>query len=264
MTWNPTQYQQYADVRLRPALELLARIALPEPRTVVDLGCGAGNVTRLLAERWPGAAIAGVDSSEEMLAKARAAKADLSQVSFHSADIGSWSPSSQVDLVYSNAALHWLPDHATLFPRIARAVAPRGVLAVQMPRNFAEPSHTSVVEVAQSARWRERLSGLVREAPVAAPSEYLHWLDPLCADLDVWETIYQQRLPAREDGEHPVVAFVSGAWLVPYFERFAGDGAARVEFLADYRERIERSYPRERDGGALFPVRRIFIVATRR
>ncbi len=264
MTWNPTQYQQYADVRLRPALELLARIALPEPRTVVDLGCGAGNVTRLLAERWPGAAIAGVDSSEEMLAKARAAKADLSQVSFHSADIGSWSPSSQVDLVYSNAALHWLPDHATLFPRIARAVAPRGVLAVQMPRNFAEPSHTSVVEVAQSARWRERLSGLVREAPVAAPEDYLHWLDPLCADLDVWETIYQQRLPAREDGEHPVVAFVSGAWLVPYFERFAGDGAARVEFLADYRERIERSYPRERDGGALFPVRRIFIVATRR
>lgn len=264
MSWNPQRYLEFEDLRLRPALDLLARVASGSPRTVVDLGCGAGNVTRVLAARWPDAAILGVDNSAPMLAKARAAAGDLPRVTFEAADIGAWTPASPVHVLYSNAALQWLPDHAALFPRVARNVAPGGVLAVQMPRNFDAPSHAPVAEIARSARWRDRLASLVREAPVAAPEHYLRWLDPLCASVDVWETIYLQRLPARADGEHPVVAFVSGTWLNPYLERLAGDDAARTAFLAEYRERIARAYPLERDGTALFPFRRLFIVATLR
>lgn len=264
MTWNPLQYLAYEGERLRPALDLLARVALASPRTIVDLGCGAGNVTRVLAARWPDASILGVDNSASMLAKARAAAGELPHVAFETADIGAWAPDPPVDLVYSNAALHWLPDHAALLPRVARAVKPGGVLAVQMPRNFDAPSHVSVSTIAQTERWRATLGPLVREAPVASPEQYLRWLDPLCAAIDVWETIYLQRLPARADGEHPVVAFVSGTWLTPYFERLAGDDAARAAFLADYRERIEHAYPRENDGAVLFPFRRLFVVGTRR
>ena len=144
MSWNPQRYLAYEGERLRPALDLLARVALERPRTVVDLGCGAGNVTRVLAERWPDASVLGVDNSAPMLSKARAAPGDLARVAFEAADIGAWRPSSPVDLLYSNAALHWLPDHATLFPAVARMVAPGGVLAVQMPLNYDAPSHVSV------------------------------------------------------------------------------------------------------------------------
>lgn len=263
MSWHPQRYLAYEGERLRPALDLLARVPIEAPRTVVDLGCGAGNVTRVLAERWPGAAIVGVDSSEAMLAKARAATAEFADVRYETADIDAWTPPVPVDLVYSNAALHWLPDHATLMPRLLRLVRPGGVLAVQMPGNFDAPSHRAVEEVARSRRWNDRLGDLVREPPVAAPERYLRWLEPLCAGVDVWETIYLQRLAARDDGEHPVVAFVSGTWLHPFLERLADDAPARTGFLAEYRGRIEAAYPREPLGGAIFPFRRLFFVATR-
>jgi trans-aconitate 2-methyltransferase len=261
MTWNPQQYLAFEDQRLRPALDLLARIAAGAPRVAVDLGCGAGNVTRILAQRWPSSRVVGVDNSAPMLAKARAAAGDLPQVAFEAGDLATWAPAAPVDLIYSNAALHWLPDHATLFPRVARMVAPGGTLAVQMPRNFDAPSHVAVAEVARSARWRDRLATLVRDAPVAAPEQYLRWLAPHSASADVWETTYLQRLEPREDGEHPVVAFVSGTWLVPYFARLDDEHGARAAFLDDYRERIARAYPREADGSTLFPFRRLFIVA---
>ncbi len=219
-------------------------------------------MTRLLARRWPQASITGVDNSEAMLAKARASSGELPSLRFELRDLAAWAPDAPVDVVYSNAALHWLPDHETLFPRLARCVAPGGVLAVQMPRNFDAPSHVAVADVASSERWRGRLGPLVRPSPVAAPEAYLRWLAPHCASVDVWETIYLQRLAARDDGEHPVVAFVSGTWLLPYFERLAGDAPARRDFLADYRERIAWAYPCDADGSTLFPFRRLFLVAS--
>ena len=264
MSWNPQHYLEFEDHRLRPAIDLLARVVLDAPRSIVDLGCGAGNVTRLLALRWPDADVVGVDSSTAMLAKARAATADLAHVRYEALDVSSWAPEGRADLVYSNAALHWLPDHATLFPRIVHAVAARGVLAVQMPRNFDAPSHAAVAELALGDRWRGRLAALVRGAPVAGPEDYLRWLEPACSSVDVWETIYLQKLAARADGEHPVVAFVSGTWLVPFFERLEGDADARNAFLSDYRTRIARAYPPEPDGSVLFPFRRLFVVATTR
>jgi trans-aconitate 2-methyltransferase len=263
MTWNPQRYLEFADLRLRPAVDLLARVGASAPRTVVDLGCGPGNVTKLLAERWPSASIVGVDDSAPMLERARAAFAGDPRVRFERGDLSDWTPSAPVDVAYSNAALHWLDEHATLFPRLARMLADGGTLAVQMPNNFETPSHATIAAIARGERWRSRIGDLVRPAPVAEPAQYLRWLAPLCSSVDVWETTYLQRLAPRDDGEHPVVAFVSGTWLLPYFERLAEDPSSHEAFLREYRERIARAFPRERDGATLFPFRRLFIVATR-
>ena len=262
MTWSPQRYLEFADLRLRPALDLLARVPARSPRTVADLGCGAGNVTRLLAERWPDGDIVGVDSSRTMLDRARATLAETPRVRFEERDLATWTPAAPVDVVYSNAALHWLDDHATLIPHLAGTVASGGALAIQMPNNFDTPSHATIASLARGEAWRDRVGDLVRDSPVAAAEQYLRWLAPRCRSVDVWETVYLQRLAPRDDGEHPVVAFVSGTWLVPYFERLKDDPMAREAFLADYRARIARTFPAESDGATLFPFRRLFIVAT--
>jgi len=261
MPWNPAQYLEFADARLRPALDLLARIRLDAPRTIVDLGCGTGNVTRLLAERWPQAHIVGVDNSSAMLREARAATGDDPRCSFVTADLAEWQPDAQVDLVYSNAALHWLPDHAALFARVAAMVAPGGVLAVQMPDNFREPSHTLIADIARSERWRATLGGIVRLPPVAAPPDYLAWISSRMAMVDIWRTEYLQVLAARKDGEHPVAAWTKGTWLVPFLAAL-GD-SDRAVFLRDYMDRLAVAYPPRGDGRTLFSFRRLFIVANR-
>jgi len=261
MPWNPAQYLEFADARLRPALDLLARIRLDAPRTIVDLGCGTGNVTRLLAERWPQARIVGIDSSQAMLREARAATHDESRFTFVTADLSQWLPDAPVDLVYSNAALHWLPDHATLFARVATMVAPDGVLAVQMPDNFRAPSHTLIADIARSERWRATLGGIVREPPVAAPPDYFAWLSALMSKVDIWRTEYLQVLDARKDGEHPVAAWTKGTWLVPFLEALGESD--RAKFLREYMDRLAVAYPPCDDGRTLFSFRRLFIVANR-
>jgi trans-aconitate 2-methyltransferase len=261
MPWNPAQYLEFADARLRPALDLIARIQLDAPQTIVDLGCGTGNVTRLLAERWPQARIVGVDSSPAMLDEARAATHDDRRFTFVAADLAQWQPDAQVDLVYSNAALHWLRNHAALFARVAAMVAPGGVLAVQMPDNFREPSHTLIADLARSERWRATLGGIVREPPVAAPQDYFGWLSARMAKVDIWCTEYLQVLEARKDGEHPVAAWTKGTWLVPFLEALGESD--RDEFLCEYMERLAVAYPPRGDGRTLFPFRRLFIVANR-
>jgi len=261
MAWQPQQYLQYAGERLRPAVDLLARIPLANPRTIVDLGCGAGNVTKLLGERWPDASIVGVDNSPEMLEQARVATANDSRYQFVAADLADWRPDAPVDLLYSNAALHWLPDHARLFPRVAKMVAKDGVLAVQMPDNFRAPSHTSIADIARSDRWRQKLSSIVRDPPVAAAAQYLSWLSPLVTSIDIWSTEYLQVLPPRADGEHPVAAWTKGTWLVPILA--ALNEGERGEFLREYMSRLALAYPSQEDGRTLFPFRRVFIIANR-
>lgn len=262
MTWDPAQYLKFAGERLRPALDLMARVPLSSPRTIVDLGCGAGNVARILAERWPAARLTGVDNSDAMLEKARAAAGD--GIAWVAADLAAWAahvPAGSVEIVYSNAALHWLDDHATLFPRIFRAVAPGGVLAVQMPSNFGAPSHVALAEAVQDARWRARLAQLLRPAPVAAPGRYFDWLAPQAASLDVWTTEYLHVLPRATDGDHPVVAWTKGTALTPFLSALdADEGRA---FVADYAARIAPAYPPLPDGRVLFPFRRLFVVAVR-
>lgn len=254
-SWDPAQYLKFADHRLRPALDLMARIPPIAPPTICDLGCGPGTITRLLAERWPEAEVTGVDGSAEMLAKAR----ELAPgIAFVTADLAAWAPPAPVGLVFSNATFQWLGDHQRLFPRLLSRVAPGGVLAVQMPRNFDAPSHRLLAESAGQGPWRDRLRPLLRDAPVAPPQVYHRLLAPAAASLDIWEAEYLHRL----EGPNPVLEWTKGTALRPLLDALAG--AERAAFLADYGRRVAAAYPPEADGATLFPFRRLFMVVTAR
>jgi len=252
--WDTVQYLRFAAERSRPARDLMARVPLAAPRRIYDLGCGAGNITRMLAERWPEAEVIGVDSSPEMLAKARAGES--APIRWEEADLRTWAPAKPADLFYSNAALQWLPDHGRLFPRLAGLLAPGAVLAVQMPRNHSEPSHALMLDTVEDGPWAARLRPLMRRQPVAAPEAYYDWLSPVVLRLEVWETIYWQVL----DGDNPVVEFTKGTALRPFLQALEGD--ERQAFLDAYADRIRAAYPPRGDGSTLFPFRRLFIVAT--
>ena len=265
MSWEPGQYLKYASERLRPALDLIARIELAAPRSVVDLGCGAGNVTRVLAERWPDAQVIGVDNSEEMLTKARETNGTLARIEWRFADLAAWAAaavSGSIDLIFSNAALHWLDGHAELFPRLMDIVAPGGVLAVQMPSNFDAPSHIALNEVAASPRWRGQLGARVRPVTVARLEDYFAWLSPGAKAVDAWTTEYLHVLAPSDTGDHPVIGWVKGTSLTPFLAVLDAD--AQQAFIDDCSERIARAYPPLPDGRVLYPFRRVFIVAKRR
>lgn len=254
MAWDPAQYLKFADHRLRPALDLLARIDTDAPSHVVDLGCGAGNVTAVLAGRWPAATVTGIDPSASMLERARTEHPELR---FETADAAAWVAEPAVDVLYSNAALHWLGDHDTLFPRLFEQVAPGGWLAVQMPRNFGAPSHTSVAAAAEDGPWGDRIRALLAPPPVDEPAAYVARLAPLASHLDVWETEYMQIL----EGENPVAEWTKGTWLRPFLDALEEPG--RSGFEAAYRKRVAAAYPPLPDGRTLFPFRRLFLVARR-
>lgn len=252
MPWDPAQYLKFAGHRLRPAIDLLGRIDAEKPAEVVDLGAGAGNVTRLLKSRWPDAHVIGVDSSAEMLAKAAAAAPDID---WERGDLAAWRPRRPADVIYSNAALHWIVGHERLLADLVAALAPGGTLAVQMPRNFSAPSHTSIAEAARSGPWRTRLEPLLRPSPVADPAVYFDLLAPRVAELDIWETEYYQVL----EGENPVKEWIKGTWLGPLLDALAEP--ERSGFEAAYGALVARAYPPRPDGRTLFPFRRLFIVA---
>jgi trans-aconitate 2-methyltransferase len=253
-TWDPTQYLAFAGHRLRPALELLGRVPVQSPQRVVDLGCGAGNVTAYLRRRWPQAALVGVDSSAEMLATAAEAQPGIAWVR---ADVATWVPDAPPDVIYANASLHWVEDHATLFSRLVGLLGAGGALAVQMPRNFDQPSHTLMHDAAAAGPWAARLAGLQRAVPVREPAFYYDRLAPHCKVVDLWETRYVQVL----SGENPVAEFTKGSWLKPLLDALAEP--ERSAFEADYRRRVRAAYPPRPDGTTLFPFTRLFIVATR-
>jgi len=252
--WDPAKYLEFAGPRLQPALDLLARVPLAAPGVVYDLGCGAGNVTRLLAERWPAARVTGVDGSAAMLASAARTAPGIAWVE---ADLRAWTPPGPADLLFSNAALHWLDDHAALFPRLVAQLGHGGVLAVQMPRNHAAPSHTEMAAAAEAGPWRARLLPLLRRQPVEPPARYYDILAPHARRLEIWETEYLHVL----DGDSPVVEWTRGSALKPLLD--ALDEPERGGFLAEYARRIAAAYPRRLDGRTLLPFRRLFIVAAR-
>jgi trans-aconitate 2-methyltransferase len=253
MRWEPAQYLKFADHRLRPAIDLLNHIDA-DPRTIADLGAGTGNVTRLLQARWPAAHIAGVDSSPEMLA--RAAKA-IPEITWEESDLSTWRPAKSVDLLYSNAALHWVDDHPAIFPALFNMVNNGGTFAVQMPNNFGARSHTAIADVVASGPWTSKLQPLLRTPPVRRPSVYYDLLSPTASSLDIWETEYVHVL----EGERPVLEWVKGTWLRPLLA--ALDEGERTEFESRYADLAGAAYPRRADGRTLFPFCRLFIVATR-
>ena len=251
MSWNPQQYLKFAQPRLRPALDLLARIDVATPERVYDLGCGTGNITKLLAERWPQARVAGVDDSAEMLAQARQASMTIEWIQ---ASLATWRPQREGDVVYSNAALHWLPDHESLFPSIAQCVASGGTLAVQMPRNFLAPSHMLIYETIRDGEWRGALEHLIVPPRVNEPDFYYSLLEPFAAQLDIWETEYLHVL----EGKDAVKEWTKGTWLKHFLD--ALEEPRRSEFEAEYARRVNVAYPPRADGRTLFPFRRLFIV----
>jgi trans-aconitate 2-methyltransferase len=255
MTWNPERYLAFGDQRTRPAIDLLARVPLAEAARIVDLGCGPGNSTALLVERWPAAEVIGVDNSHEMLAKARASGLRAGWVE---ADISTWAPEDPPDLIYSNAALHWLADHERLLPKLLGYLRPGGALALQMPRNFEAASHVLLRETARSGPWASRLKGSRATASVATSAWYYDLLEPHAATLDVWETEYLHVL----DGDDPVLMWTRGTALRPVMD--ALDERHHEAFEAAYAARLREAYPKRADGRTLFPFRRLFIVAQRR
>ena len=253
--WNPDQYMKGAmgDLRTRPAVDLLNRVMHDAPRRAVDLGCGPGNSTRLLRARWPGAEVCGIDNSPAMLAKASAADA---AINWQLCDIAEWQPAAGTDIIFANAALHWVPDHAGLFARLARALPPGGVLAVQMPNNFAAPSHALIGEVASQPEFQAALAGKLLGDFVQPPTFYHGLLRGLSGQVDVWETEYLQSLI----GEDPVLEWVRGTALLPVQENLSG--ADFRSFTERYRARLRQAYPMGSDGITVFPFRRMFITFT--
>lgn len=256
MTWDPQQYLAYGDLRLRPGLDLLARVPLDAPERVVDLGCGPGTLTLLLAERWPRAEVAGIDTDEAMLAEADGRDTGR-RVSWMPGDLATWTAAHRVDVVFSNAALHWVDDHPRVLQHWLGQLAPGGVVALQVPNNFDEPSHTSVAEVVDDGPWAARLRPHLLDHPVLPPHRYHRLLRPVVDHLDVWETTYWQALT----GDDPVLEWVKGSLLRPLLAEL-GDGE-RDEFLGRVGERLREAYPADESGVTLFPFRRLFVVAQR-
>lgn len=251
--WNPEQYARFSDHRLRPALDLIQRIPSTAYDRIVDLGCGNGNVTQELRRHWPDADMTGADSSANMLDEARRREPS---VTWQQADIATWQPEGEA-LIFSNAAFHWLDDHAGLLSRLVGGLRRGGVLAFQVPDNFDQPSHTIMRDVAADPRWQDRLAPVASRRFVAMPSEYIGWLEAGATHVEVWQTTYHQIL----QGPDPVFEWLKGAGMRPYLEPLEADEAAAFENAC--REALAVAYPARADGTTVFPFRRLFAVAIR-
>jgi trans-aconitate 2-methyltransferase len=252
--WDPALYLRYGDERGRPFGELVARIGATEPRAVVDLGCGPGNLTATLPLRWPQARVAGIDSSPEMIAQAREQAAG---VAFVVGDVRDWSPDPDVDVVVSNAVLQWVPRHQELLVRWADELGSGAWLAFQVPGNFDAPSHQALRGVAADSRWAARLAEVVAPRAVLDPAGYATLLTGAGCAVDAWETTYLHVL-AADPAVHPVLTWMEGTALRPVREILSGDEWA--EFRDRLAIRLTHIYPRL-DGSVLFPFRRVFVVA---
>lgn len=251
MTWDPDRYLRFADQRARPGLELIARIPDIDPSIIVDLGCGPGNLTAVLAERWPNAKVIGLDSSPEMIERARA---DYPSIDWRVGDIGTWLPDRPVDVIYSNAALHWMDDHDLLFPRLRGHLSDHGVLAVQMPDNWRAATHQVPASILDEGYWRiEAREALMRDR-LSTPEQYLDWVQR--ADVDMWRTTYFQQM----SGDDPVWEWVNGSLLRPVLAEF--DEVERERFSAVCRRRYREAYRINGDGVTVVPFSRLFLLAS--
>lgn len=253
-TWDPSRYLAFERERTRPAMDLLAAVPTHTATAVVDLGCGPGNSTELLSHRYPDAAVVGIDNSADMLARARER---LPGASFHEDDIATWAPSGLRDVIFANAALQWVPDHATLMPRLAGYLAPGGSLAVQMPDTWDAPAHRAMRDVATLPRWAGRFAAAEARAPIGDPSFYWRLLRPHAATVEVWSTVYHHVVA----GPRGVVDWLGGTALRPFLAPLSEP--ERDDFRALLEERVGSLFTIAEDGSLLLPYPRLFVVATR-
>ena len=252
--WDAGQYLRFADERTQPAVDLVARVELQAPRRVVDLGCGPGNSTAVLRQRWPEAAIAGLDNSAELL---EAARREHPGIAFETGDIADWLPAEPYDLVFSNAALQWVGSHDALIPRLLDAVAPGGALAVQMPRNHDFATHRLMRQAAADGPWRDRLAGARAPSPVGPPDFYYDRLAAKSRRVVLWETNYIQVM----DGVGAIIDWLRGTGLRPFLARL--DDRERPVFLDRYRALLAAEFPLRGDGKLLLDYPRLFFIAYR-
>ena len=257
--WSAAQYVTFEDERTRPVRDLLAAVPSKDVRIAVDVGCGPGNSTEVLAARFPQAVVSGIDSSADMIA---AARKRLPQVRFELTDLARWldvDPAGGIDLLLANAVLHWVPDHASLFPALIAKLARRGTLAVQLPDNLDEPAQRSMREVAEAGPWSRKLAGAAAtRVPIASADWYYDLLRRSCVAVDIWRTTYYHVLSG---GERAIVEWFKGSGLRPFLAPLEDD--EREEYLARYTAAVKSAYPSLPDGTVLLPFPRLFIVATR-
>lgn len=254
-SWSPSHYLRFEDERTRASRDLLARVPLAGAKRVVDIGCGPGNSTELLAERFADADVIGLDSSAEMLA---AARKRLPRATFIEADISQWTPQEPVDLLFANAVFQWVPDHLSVLARLLESLSPGAVLAIQVPDNFSEPSHRLMVDVAMGGPWRDRLeSAKASRDTIPSPAGYYDRLKPLSANVDIWHTHYNHVL----DGPDAIADMFASTGLRPYLARL--DDTEQEAFLSQYRQLVAEAYPLLVDGRAILRFPRLFVVAVR-
>lgn len=252
--WDSQQYLRFEAQRTQPCRDLVRRIPLEAPAAIVDLGCGPGNSTAELARRWPAAKIAGIDNSADMLERAGA---DYPAIEWVNADIAAWAPAAPVDIIFSNAALQWVPRHRQIFPHLLSHVAPGGFLAVQVPANIDALPHRLMQELAASPDWQDHFPHQVREWDTRDAAAYYDILAPHSGELDIWSTTYLHVLPDAA----AIVEWYKGTGLRPWLDSLPGEGE-RLKFLADYTARIAQYFHPRADGKVLFPFERLFILAS--
>ena len=254
--WSPLQYLRYQDERSRPFLELLNRVDCSSPDEVVDLGCGPGNATMMLRDRWPNAKVIGVDNSREMLAQAQPlALAD--KLEFQLDDVSTWSSDDLLDVIVSNAAFQWIPGHLARFKDFAEMLKPEGWFAFQVPNMAQEPSHVMLNELGTSSRWRDQLERFTHSMSVNTITEYIDTLQACGCAVDAWETTYMQVLP----GDNAVLEWARGSSMRPFLTALGPEEA--TEFATAFGERVARAYPKN-SHGTVYRFRRMFVVAQKR
>jgi trans-aconitate 2-methyltransferase len=252
MQWNPKQYLKFEEERNRPVRDLLAMVPLTDPQHIVDLGCGPGNSTELLAKQFPSASILGLDSSAEML---KTARERLPNVQFIQANIAEWDPPKSTNLIFANAVFQWIPNHLGVLKRLLSELEPASVLAMQVPDNLTEPSHALMRTVAGREQWKKYFSQHDKREEIPSPAEYYTLLRPLCQRLDIWHTYYQHPLK----GPEAIVEMVKSTGLSPYLQQLPAE--AQQSFLDEYEAEIAKSYPCLVEGMVLFRFPRLFLVA---
>lgn len=251
--WNPEQYLKYKSERSRPAEDLIARIAVGSPGSIIDVGCGPGNVTQMLRHRWPYSEIVGVDSSESMIARARE---DYPDQQWITGDAAALDPAARYDIVFTNAMLQWLPNHHALIPRLLGLVRRGGALAVQVPANHESPLHRALVSVASQEAWTRLGADRVKPLTYHEPEFYYDLLHPLAADVDLWATTYHHALGSHRE----LIEWYGSTGMRPYLDALPDD-AHREKFRTEVLDECREEYPAHKNGKILFPFRRIFFIA---
>ena len=253
--WNAGQYLKFEDERTRPATDLLRRIPLAKIRTAADIGCGPGNSTELIVERYPNARVLGLDNSPSMLAKARER---LPRATFEEVDIATWQPDERYDLIFANAVLQWLPDHPSLLARLVSFLDTGGCLAVQMPNNLNEPSHRLMEKVSREGPWAGKLASASQaREEIGSFEDYYSWLQRTGCSVDIWQTTYVH--PLADEGA--ITEWFKSTGLKPYLDPLSP--TEQSEYLDRYRAEIEKAYPAQQDGKVLLRFPRLFFVAQR-